>query len=101
MVPLLVINTMVMMAINSRGTSVPPTCSANTLLGFGQVAVVDMRTFMYEVRKQLKMNVSLSRKIHIIALPQGTGKACLSPAQSAATPCRPSAGAGCEVIDAS
>ena len=24
------------------------------------------------------MNVSLSRKIHIIALPQGTAKACLS-----------------------
>ena len=24
------------------------------------------------------MNVSLSRKIHIIALPHGTGKACLS-----------------------
>ena len=28
------------------------------------------------------MKVSLSRKIHIIALPQGTGKACLSAAKS-------------------
>ena len=28
------------------------------------------------------MNVSLSRKIHIIALPQGTGNACLSADQS-------------------
>src|SRR5260221_167665 len=30
------------------------------------------------------MNVSLSKKIHIIALPQGTGNACLSPDQLAA-----------------
>ena len=29
-----------------------------------------MRTFMYEIRKHEKMNVSLSRNIHIIALPQ-------------------------------
>jgi hypothetical protein len=27
---------------------------------------------MYEIKKELKMNVSLRRKIHIIALPQGT-----------------------------
>ena len=46
--------------------------SANTSLGFGQGTVVDIRTFMYEVRKQVKMNVSLRRKIHIIAFPQGT-----------------------------
>ena len=37
----------------------------------------------------MKMNVSLSRKIHIIALPQGTGNACLSADQSAATPFSP------------
>ena len=49
-----------------------------------------MRTFMYDVRKHVKMNVSLSRKIHIIALPHGTGNACLSADQSATTPCRPS-----------
>ena len=37
-------------------------------------------------RKHEKMNVSLSRKIHIIALPQGTAKACLSAAKSVTTP---------------
>ena len=52
--------------------------SAKTSLGFGQGTVVDIRTCMYEIRKHEKMNVSLSRKIHIIALPQGTAKACLS-----------------------
>jgi hypothetical protein len=31
-----------------------------------------MRTTMYDTRKQAKMNVSESRKIHIMALPQGT-----------------------------
>ena len=46
--------------------------SAKTSLGFGHGAVVDIRTVMYEVRKRAKMNVSESRKIHIIALPQGT-----------------------------
>src|SRR5688572_27659321 len=35
------------------------------------------------------MNVSLSRKIHIIALPQGMTKACLSDAKSPTTPGRP------------
>src|SRR6187200_2530059 len=35
------------------------------------------------------MNVSLSRKIHIIALPQGTTKACLSDAKSPTTPGSP------------
>src|SRR3979490_3394875 len=97
MVPLLVINTMVMIAMSSSGTSWPPMSRENTLLGFGQVAVVDMRTFMYEVRKQVKMNVSLSRKIHIIALPHGTGNACLSPDQSATTPPRTSTAVGCPV----
>jgi hypothetical protein len=51
--------------------------------------VVDIRTFMYEVRKQVKMKVSLRRKIHIIALPQGTRNACLSADQSDTTPGRP------------
>ena len=88
-VPLLVIRIMVMMAISTSGMCVPPTFSANTSLGFGQGTVVDMRTFMYAVRKHVKMNVSLSRKIHIIALPQGTGNACLSADQSAVTPCSP------------
>ncbi len=79
-VPLLVIRIIVMIAISSSGTLTPPTSSANTLLGDGQGTVVDMRTFMYEVRKHVKMKVSLRRKIHIIAFPQGTGNACLSEA---------------------
>ncbi len=37
------------------------------------------------------MNVSLSRKIHIIALPQGTGNVCLSDAKSVTTPGNPAA----------
>src|SRR3982074_31774 len=101
MVPLLVINTMVMIAMSSSGTSCPPMSRENTLLGFGQVAVVDMRTFMYEVRKHVKMNVSLSKKIHIIALPHGTGKTCWSPDQSDATPCRPWSADCSAAIDAS
>jgi hypothetical protein len=37
------------------------------------------------------MNVSLTRKIHIMALPHGTFlKACWSADQSATAPCRPS-----------
>src|SRR5882757_1446007 len=95
MVPLLVINTMVMIAMSSSGTSLPPMSRENTLLGLGHVAVVDIRTFMYEVRKHEKMNVSLSRKIHIIALPHGTGNTCLSPDQSAVTPSSPSLGVDC------
>src|SRR5437016_14312088 len=78
MVPLLVIRTMVMIAIRMSGMCAPAISREKTSLGFGQGAVVDIRTFMYEVRKQVKMKVSLRRKIHIIALPQGTGKACLS-----------------------
>jgi hypothetical protein len=89
MVPLLVIRTMVMIAIRMSGMRVPPILREKTSLGFGQGTVVDIRTFMYEVRKQVKMKVSLRRKIHIIALPQGTGKACLSADQSETTPGRP------------
>src|SRR5437879_2385124 len=94
MVPLLVIRTMVMIAIRMSGMLAPPIFKAKTSLGFGQGTVVDIRTFMYEVRKQVKMKVSLRRKIHIIALPQGTGNACLSADQSETTPGRP---AGAEV----
>src|SRR5260370_17072435 len=89
MVPLLVIRTMVMIAIRISGMRVPPILREKTSLGFGQGTVVDIRTFMYEVRKQVKMKVSLRRKIHIIALPQGTGKACLSDDQSETTPGKP------------
>src|SRR6516165_2957442 len=92
MVPLLVIRTMVMIAIRISGMRLPPISNAKTSLTFGQGTVVDIRTFMYEVRKQVKMKVSLSRKIHIIALPQGTGNACLSPDQSATTPGNPGSG---------
>src|SRR6267154_6287515 len=89
-VPLLVIRTMVMIAIRMSGTDVFPIFNAKTSLGFGQGTVVDIRTFMYEVRKQVKMKVSLRRKIHIIALPQGTRNACLSADQSDTTPGKPS-----------
>src|SRR6516162_4325677 len=97
MVPLLVIRTMVMIAIRIRGMRFPPISNANVSLTFGQGTVVDIRTFMYEVRKQVKMKVSLRRKIHIIALPQGTGNAFLSPDQSATTPGNP----GSAEVDAS
>src|ERR1700738_2245919 len=90
MVPLLVISTMVMIAIRMSGMRAFPMLSAKTSLGFGQGTVVDIRTFMYEVRKQVKMKVSLRRKIHIIALPQGTRNACLSADQSETTPGKPS-----------
>src|ERR1700704_1489863 len=90
MVPLLVIRIIVMIAIRMSGTGVPPIFKAKTSLGFGQGTVVDIRTFMYEVRKQVKMKVSLRRKIHIIALPQGTRNACLSADQSDTTPGKPS-----------
>src|SRR3982074_3863347 len=90
MVPLLVISTMVMIAMRISGMRWFPMLSAKTSLGFGQGTVVDIRTFMYEVRKQVKMKVSLRRKIHIIALPQGTRNACLSDAQSDTTPAKPS-----------
>ena len=49
-----------------------------------------MRTVMYEIRKLPKMKVSLSRKIHIIGLPQGTSlKARWSEDTSATTLCQP------------
>jgi hypothetical protein len=47
---------------------------------------------MYEIRKQEKMKVSLRRKIHIMALPQGTFlNARWSDDQSAAMPRNPGA----------
>src|SRR6266567_2628089 len=80
----------VMIAIRMSGMSWPPMLSAKTWLGFGQGTVVEIRTVMYEIRNELKMNVSLSRKIHIIALPQGTFlNARWSDDQSATTPCKP------------
>src|SRR3990170_1533550 len=85
----------VMMAIRRSGTFWPNIVSENTSLGFGQGSVVDMRTVMYEIRKELKMKVSLRRKIHIMALPQGTFlKARWSEDQSATMPCTPSGSAG-------
>src|SRR3989338_10882739 len=90
-VPLLLIRMKVMMAIRMRGIFLPQSVKANTSLGLGQGSVVDIRTAMYEIRKQLKMKVSLRRKIHIMALPQGTFlKARWSEDQSATMPCKPS-----------
>src|SRR6266404_2690511 len=90
-VPLLLIRTKVMMAIRIRGIFLPHSVKAKTSLGLGQGSVVDMRTVMYEIRKQLKMKVSLRRKIHIMALPQGTFlNARWSEDQSATMPCTPS-----------
>src|SRR5436305_4607141 len=90
----------VMMAIRMRGIDVPPIVKANTSLGLGHGTVVEIRTVMYDSKKQLKMKVSLRRKIHIMALPQQTFlNARWSEAQSAATPFRPpgcaSAAPGC------
>src|SRR5947207_16027369 len=100
MVPLLLIRTKVMMAIRSRGTLLPHSVRPKTSLGLGQGSVVDIRTVMYEIRKELKMKVSLRRKIHIIALPQGTFlNARWSDDQSATMPCKPSAsGTACPVL---
>src|SRR5688572_1453501 len=78
-----------MIAIRISGRRTPPIVKAKTSLGLGHGTVVDIRTFMYEVRKQVKMKVSLSRNIHIIALPQGTWNACLSADQSETTLARP------------
>src|SRR6266576_5683463 len=90
-VPLLLIRTNVMMAISSRGMLLPHSSGPKTSLGLGQGSVVDMRTVMYEIRKQLKMKVSLRRKIHIMALPQGTFlNARWSEDQSATAPWMPS-----------
>jgi len=71
-VPLLLIKMKVMIAIRMRGIDLPPIVKAKTSLGLGQGTVVDIRTVIYEIRNELKMNVSLRRKIHIIAFPQGT-----------------------------
>ena len=91
-VPLLLIRTKVMMAIRMRGILWPKSVRAKTSLGLGQGSVVDIRTVMYEIRKELNMNVSLSRKIHIMALPQGTFlNARWSEDQSETMPWMPSA----------
>src|SRR3954470_8627155 len=80
----------VIMAIRISGTGLPPTSSAKTSLGFGQGTTVDIRTVMYDIRKQLKMNVSLSRKIHIMAFPQDALlNARWSEDQSATRECQP------------
>src|ERR1700716_885396 len=100
MVPLLLIRIKVMMAIRMRGILWPPTVNAKTSLGLGQGSVVEIRTVMYEIKKELKMNVSLRRKIHIIALPQGTFlNAPWAEHQAATMPCKPSAsGRGSPVL---
>src|SRR4051794_17404100 len=61
-----------MIAIRIRGSFLPAISRAKTSLGFGHGSVVEMRAVMYAMRKQLNTKVSLSRKIHIIALPQDT-----------------------------
>src|SRR2546422_9570664 len=89
-VPLLLIKMKVMMAIRMRGMVVSPIVKAKTSLGLGQGTVVDIRTVMYDSRKQLKMKVSLRRKIHIMAFPQETFlNARWSEDQSAAMPRQP------------
>src|SRR5436190_19604229 len=91
MVSLLLIRTKVMMAIRSRGMLLPNSSKAKTSLGLGQGSVADIRTVMYEIKKELKMKVSLRRKIHIMALPQGTFlNARWSEDQSATMPWMPS-----------
>jgi hypothetical protein len=98
-VPLLLIRMKVMIAIRMRGILLPQSVKAKTSLGLGQGSVVEIRTVMYEIKKQLKMKVSLSRKIHIIALPQGTFlNARWSEDQSATTPRRPSASGSDAVV---
>src|SRR3990170_7934148 len=90
-VPLELIRMKVMIAIRMRGILWPPIVSEKTSLGLGHGTSVDQRTVMYDSRKQLKMKVSLSRKIHIIALPQGTFlNARWSEEKSATMPCKPS-----------
>ena len=106
-IPLILIAIMTFILISSRGTSTPPIDNPKTSLGLGQGTVVETRTVMYEIRNELKMNVSLRRKIHIIALPQGTFlNARWSEDQSATMPCKPSgrgraspvpASAGCAI----
>jgi hypothetical protein len=62
----------VMMAIRISGIFASPIVRAKTSLGLGHGTVVDIRAVMYDSRKQLKMKVSLRRKIHIMAFPQET-----------------------------
>jgi hypothetical protein len=61
-----------MMAIRMSGIFLSPIVRAKTSLGLGHGTVVDIRVVMYDSRKQLKMKVSLRRKIHIMAFPQET-----------------------------
>src|SRR6266705_6573511 len=100
MVPLLLIRTKVMMAIRRRGMLLPNSVRPKTSLGLGQGSVVDIRTVMYEIKKELNMKVSLRRKIHIMALPQGTFlNARWSEDQSATMPGMPSgSGRACPVF---
>src|SRR3972149_10116087 len=88
-----------MMAIRMSGIFRPKSVRAKTSLTLGHGSVVDMRTVMYEIRNELKMKVSLRRKIHIMALPQGTFlRARWSEDQSETMPCTPSgSGAGSKV----
>src|SRR2546428_9138125 len=89
-VPLLLIKMKVMMAIRRMGNFLPPIVKMKTSLVSGQGTVVDIRTVMYESRKQLKIKVSLRRKIQTMALPQGTFlNARWSEDQSAAKPRQP------------
>src|SRR5678816_1369445 len=89
-----------MIAIRISGMLWPAITSAKTSLGFGHGDCVDIRTVMYEIRNEPKMNVSESRKIHIIALPQGTFlNARWSDDQSATMPGSPSlSSAPCAVL---
>src|SRR5580704_30722 len=101
-VPLLLIKMKVMMAMRRRGYFLPPMVKTKTSLVSGQGTVVDIRTVMYESRKQLKMKVSLRRKIHTMALPQGTFlNARWSEDQSAAKPCQPPGRAGASNVSVS
>src|ERR1700730_847219 len=101
-VPLLLIKMKVMIAIRRSGVCLPAIVNENTLPGFGQGTVVDIRTVMYESRKQLKIKVSLRRKIHIMALPQvAVLNARWSEDQSAAKPCQPPGCAGASNVSVS
>src|SRR5882672_6454587 len=91
-----------MMAIKMSGICLPPIVRAKTSLGLGHGTVVDIRSVMYDSRKQLKMKVSLRRKIHIMALPQETFlKARWSEDQSAAMPRKPAIRAGDSAVSVS
>src|SRR3979411_1521868 len=84
-----------MMAIRMSGIFLSPIVRAKTSLGLGHGTVVDIRAVMYDSRKQLKMKVSLRRKIHIMAFPQETFlKARWSEDPPAAMPCQPAGRAG-------